>query len=113
MWADDARKRCDNVTMGPWRTTVERQELGPGGCQIYNAVEFDHPTQGPFQIMRVLTPKHDADFVVYARTDLPFALAMLEEAAGYFRGSRVCDFDVMNDWLCRYAAGPKAEKTDA
>lgn len=94
-WIEQAKARCEAATDGPWGAdgVLITEPTGDGiGGEMYNAP--------------------DTRFVVGARTDLPFALEMLTEAAEILRensrGKSLC-WSLTDAWLERLEQGPEVK----
>jgi hypothetical protein len=92
-WMDDAKARCEAATAGPWVRDsdwwVLREE--DRGKDV-NAFDEDNdppqvvPVVGMWIEDRELrVTREDADFIAHARTDLPRALALIDEMAACLR----------------------------
>lgn len=92
-WTDEARKRCEAATRGPW-TAEGDESLKPWAqnhrFRIITQAARDARADGPnpqssarlpYAAM-VMKAEHDATFIAHARTDLPRALAEIERLRG-------------------------------
>mgnify|MGYP001579771382 CR=1 FL=1 len=85
-WGKEVRARCEAATPGPWKVIVTRDWMD-GGLHLQKhgldvtGIDNNWPKETPPGRAKIAA----LDFCAAARTDLPAALGLLEEAVGHLR----------------------------
>ncbi len=99
-WMDEAEKRCEAATPGPWPVEADCgvETWHSGACWTVRLRRAEEDGDGTLVFWR----EGDARFYAAARTDLPHALALLREAVALLAtGPTVRDGE---EWFTRQRA---------
>ena len=102
-WLQAAKERCEAATEGPWEM---RAEIKNAVERHYLAALDDEDPARPWWIAELMgcTPggEADGDFIFRARTDLPLALRLLEQARVLLEAVEWVQDDEAEEPYCYY-----------